>query len=711
MTMESQLNRFQVNPENERKIDALLAQMTLDEKTGQMNQRGSLKDTDIQMIREGKIGSFLNLRGADHVNELQRIAIEESRLGIPLIIGDDVIHGYRTTFPIPLAEACSWNLSLMEETAAIAALEASTEGIHWIFAPMVDICRDPRWGRIAEGAGEDTYLGSQIARARVAGIQRNGWTDRPWITACPKHFAAYGIAEAGRDYNTVDASEARLREMYFPPFQHALDAGAGTIMSAFNDLNGVPCTGNRWLLRDVLQKEWAFPGFVVSDWESIDELVQHGYTPTREDAALRAAVAGVHMDMHARVYSENVSALIERGVLSVEVINDAVRRILRVKFALGLFDRPYTDPQLIDSIMMNPSHVETAREMARQSIVLLKNENRLLPMSKSVRKLAVIGPLADRRDALLGCWAGQGRSEDAVSVLQGIQEALSEEADILYAKGCDIWEGSDAELAEAEQTAKQADIAVVVVGETADMSGENNSRVSLDLTDPQQKLLEAVYATGVPVVVVLINGRPLSIPWLKDHVPAIVEAWHPGIQGGAAVADVLFGDVNPSGKLVVTIPRTVGQVPISYNMKKTGRPQMRRYADCEYTPLYPFGYGLSYTEYEYSDLSLTKERISIRESAAVSVRVSNKGDRDGEEIVQLYICDEFASLTRPVKELKGFKKINLKAGESKTVTFTLDDESLGFISPEGKRIVEPGYFTLWIGPHSEEGLEGRLEVY
>ncbi|MFC5653812.1 beta-glucosidase BglX [Paenibacillus solisilvae] len=709
MNVKNSPRHFHKNPETEKKIDSLLSQMTLSEKIGQMTQLGTFADQDRQMIQEGRIGSLLGVIGADHVNELQRIAVEESRLGIPLLIANDVIHGYRTIFPIPLAEACSWNLTLMEETAAIAAREASAEGINWILAPVVDIARDPRWGRIAEGAGEDTCLGSEIASARVKGIQRNDWDDRPHMMACPKHFAGYGLAEAGRDYNTVDVSETRLREVYFPPFQAALEAGAGTIMAAFNELNGIPCSGSRWLLTDVLQQEWGFEGCTLSDWESIDELVQHGNAESREAAARLAVEAGMHMDMQALIYQEHLAELIRRGIVSEAAIDDAVRR-MRVKFQLGLFEQPYTDNRLASSIILHSDHVRTAREIARQSIVLLKNEDDVLPLQETVHKLAVIGPLADNHEALLGCWSGQGRNEEVVSIIQGIRSLAGRHTKIMHAKGCGVIEGSDEEIAEAVQITLQCEAAVVVLGETANMSGENNSRASVDLPASQLDLLKAVYETGVPVVLVLVNGRPLSVQWAEDHVPAILETWQLGIQAGTAIADILFGRYNPSGKLAVTFPRNTGQIPIYYNAKKTGRPQMKRYADSEHTPLYPFGYGLSYTCFEYNDLRLSSSVIGMTETLTVSVNVRNSGQRDGEEIVQLYLCDEAASITRPVKELKGFQKILLQAGESRNVSFELSAKQLGFINGNNEFVVEPGMFTVWVGPHSAEGLKDKFEV-
>ncbi|SFS55519.1 beta-glucosidase BglX [Paenibacillus sp. BC26] len=703
---------FLLDEEKEAAIESLLAQMTLQEKIGQLTQLGTFdEESDGELIEEGMVGSILGVRGADTVNELQRIAIEESRLGIPLLFADDVIHGYRSTFPIPLAEVSSWNPELLEETAAIAAREASSDGINWILAPMVDIARDARWGRIAEGAGEDTYLASSVAGARVRGIQRNDWTDRPHVMACPKHFAAYGLAEGGRDYNTVDVSETRMRETYFPPFQAALDAGAGTIMAAFNEINGVPASGNRWLLKDVLQDEWGFKGFVVSDWESVDELVQHGYAATREQAGLQAIKAGMHMDMHSLIYHEHLAALIEKGEVNESEIDDAVRRILRVKHQLGLFTHPYVDNKLAGTFMLHAEHMETAREMARQSIVLLKNENDTLPLKPSVRKLAVIGPFADDREAQLGCWRGQGRPEDVTTVLAGIRAlAHQHQTEVVYARGSGVLDGTAEELEQAVSVALSSDIAILVVGENADMSGENNSRVSLDIPASQQKLLEAIHATGVPVVLVLANGRPLTLEWADANIPAIVEAWQLGVQAGPAIADILFGAASPSGKLPVTFPRHAGQVPIYYNAKKTGRPHMRRYVDADITPLYPFGHGLTYTSFSYEELQIEQAELPLGQTLNVSAKVQNTGTREGVEIVQLYICDEAASVTRPVKELKGFRRITLQAGESTTVSFQLAKKELGFINQEHQFVVEPGKFKLWIGPSSAEGLEGQFEV-
>ncbi|HET7615837.1 MAG TPA: glycoside hydrolase family 3 N-terminal domain-containing protein [Bacillales bacterium] len=700
---------FETDERTERQIDELLAKMTLTEKIGQMTQRGKVTDEEKSMVREGRIGSFLNLRGTENVSEIQRIAVEESRLGIPLIIGDDVIHGYRTIFPIPLAEACSWEPELMEACASIAAKEASADGIHWIFSPMVDIARDPRWGRVAEGAGEDPHLGEIVARAKVRGFQQARAGKRK-MAACPKHFAAYGLSEAGRDYNTVDVSKTRLEQVYFPPFRAALDAGAVTIMAAFNDLNGVPCTGNEWLLTDVLQNRWGFSGFVVSDWCSVDELVQHGRAASKHEAAAVAANAGTHMDMHSRLFDQHLCELVRNGKVSEKIIDHAVRRILRVKFWLGLFDQPYPEQNGKEDRFLNEQYRSKARVAARKSIVLLKNENETLPLKKNIRSLAVIGPLADAQQEVLGCWAGQGDPNESVSMLEGIRRQLNDETELLYVRGCNIKDRDRSGIDEAVEAARQADAVVLAVGESADMSGENHNRTSLELPGVQQELVKAVHATGTPTVIVLMNGRPLSIAWEVEHVSSIVETWHLGTEAGNAIADVLFGAYNPSGKLPMTFPRTVGQVPIYYNHKKTGRPGFESYEDSTVDALYPFGYGLSYTRFDYRNLRLNRKRMAKDETISVSVEIANTGDVAGEEIVQLYIGDVAASLTRPVKELKGFKKIALKPGESRRVEFTVSCEQLGFYEENGHFIVEPGEFKLWMGPDSVKGIETAFEL-
>lgn len=698
----------------EANVDALLAQMTLEEKIGQMHQVSGKSDEYRQAVREGKIGSFLNLRGAKVTNEIQKIAIEESRLGIPLIFGNDVIHGYRTIFPIPLAEAATWDPELVEQAAAVAATEASAAGTHWTFAPMVDIARDPRWGRIAEGAGEDPYLGSVMAEARVKGFQGEDLSGPGTIVACPKHYVAYGAAEGGRDYNTADMSLRTLREIYLPPFHAAIQSGAGTVMSAFNEISGVPASANRLTITQILKEEWGFDGFVVSDWNSIGELMNHGIAGTQAEAGKRALLAGVDMDMQGFIYSMHLAGLVEGGDISEEIIDEAVRRILRIKFRLGLFDHPYVDPEQEEQILLSEENRNVALEVARKSIVLLKNDDYLLPLSKEISSLAVIGPLADNQEDPLGCWDCEGRAEDVIPVLEGLKRKIPLKR-LHYEKGCDI-DGNDMKgIARAVKVAKEADVAILVVGESAEMSGEAACRSSLDLPGVQKELVQAVHETGTPVVVILMNGRPLSIPWIAEHVPAILETWQLGTQCGHAVADVIFGDVNPSGKLPVTFPRTVGQVPIYYNYKNTGRPPgaakyTSKYLDLPVTPLFPFGYGLSYTRFDYSDLKIETEKEEKLTTTTVNVTVRNRGDVYGEEVVQLYVQDVVASLTRPVKELKGFSRIGLEPGERKKVGFELTQENLGFYDERMNYVVDPGLFRVWIGPNSIEGMEGRFEI-
>ncbi|MDZ7377209.1 MAG: glycoside hydrolase family 3 C-terminal domain-containing protein, partial [candidate division KSB1 bacterium] len=590
--------KLESNPEIERRIDVLLEQMTLEEKIGQLHQVSGVSDTFKQQVREGKIGSFLNIHGAKQANELQRIAVEETRLKIPLIFGNDVIHGYRTVFPIPLAEAASWDPDLVEKTAAMAAREAAASGTHWTFAPMVDIARDPRWGRIAEGAGEDPYLGSVLAGARVRGFQGKDLRDPLTIVACPKHYIGYGAAQAGRDYFTVDMSLQTLLDVYLPPFKAAIEAGAGTIMSAFNELNGLPASANPYILTQLLRNELGFQGFVVSDWNAIGELLNHGVAATPAEAAKLALSAGVDMDMMGFVYQSQLSQLVKSGEIDERLIDTAVRRVLRIKFMLGLFDRPYIDPQLETSLILSKEHRELALESARKSIVLLKNEGQILPLSKNIKSLALIGPLADNKHDPLGCWLGEGKDSDVISVLEGIKTKIPSER-IRYAQGCPIERKSGSGISKAVQLAKNAEVAVLVVGESEALSGEASSRASLDLPGDQEQLVKAVFATGTPTIVVLMNGRPLTIPWIAEHIPAIIEAWQLGVESGNAIADVLFGDYNPGGKLPVTFPRSVGQIPIFYNHKNSGRPPASekyssRYLDLPVTPQFPFGFGLSY---------------------------------------------------------------------------------------------------------------------
>ena len=700
----------------EARVEDLLGRMTLEEKIGQMCQYTKYPEKHEELLEAGRVGSLFNVTGAEQTNEVQRIAVERSRLGIPLIFGLDVIHGYSTIYPIPLAMASSWDPEMAKKAASIAAAEASSEGIHWTFAPMVDIARDPRWGRVAEGAGEDPYLGSAMARASVEGYQGENLADPDTIVSCPKHYVAYGGAEGGRDYNTVEVSERTLRDVYLPPFKAAVEAGAGTLMSAFNDLNGIPTSANRFTLTTVLREEWGFEGFVVSDFNSIGELVNHGIAGTRAQAGKEAVEAGVDMDMEGNVYQTTLSRLVEEGEVSESTVDDAVRRILTIKFRLGLFEHPYTDTGLAAEVIQCMEHIEAARDFARRSMVLLKNENGLLPLKKGLKTVAVIGPLADEQDALLGCWPCMGKPEDVVTVLEGIKDKVSEETEVLHAKGCDIQGDSAEGLKDAAEKAKAADVAIVVVGESSEMSGEAGCRSSLDLPGVQERLVRDVCETGVPVVMVLLNGRPMSISWPAEHVPAILEAWHPGIQGGNAVADLLFGDFNPGGRLPVTFPRTVGQVPIYYNHLNTGRPPTSekftsKYIDLPSTPLYPFGHGLSYTQFDYSNLMVSPKKITPEGEVEVSLDVENVGDRDGVEVVQLYLRDLVGSVTRPVKELKGFKRIALKSGEKTTVKFVVGPEHLAFVNRGMKKSVEPGTFKVMVGGSAENiKLTGGFEV-
>jgi beta-glucosidase len=690
--------------------------MTLEEKVGQTCQYSGFQKEHEALVKQGRVGSFLNVMGTENANNVQKIAVEQSRLGIPLIFGLDVVHGYKTIFPIPLAIASTWDPELAKKAASVAAAEASSEGIRWTFAPMVDVARDPRWGRIAEGNGEDPYLGSVMARAYVEGFQGEDLSDPSSVVACPKHYVAYGGAEGGRDYNTVDVSERTLRDVYLPPFKSAVEAGAGTLMSAFNDLNGVPASGNRFTLTAVLREEWGFEGFVVSDWNSIAELINHGIAANAAEAAKEAVEAGVDMDMAGNVYQTYLAQLVKEGKVSEECLDTAVRRILGIKFKLGLFERPYVDPERAGKVIKRKEHVEVALDAARKSMVLLKNEGNVLPLKRNIKTLAVIGPLADNQADLLGTWAYTGDPKDVVTVLEGVKGKASPKTTVLYAKGCEIEGTSKQGFEDAVGKAKASDVTVVVVGEGRDMSGEASSRSTLDLPGVQEELIKVVSETGVPIVMVLMNGRPLSIQWSAEHVPAILEAWHPGIQGGIAVADVLFGDYNPSGRLPATFPRSVGQVPIYYNFKNTGRPSSAekwstKYIDLPYTPLFPFGHGLSYTQFEYSNLTITPETIKPDGKVKVTFDVRNVGDREGDEVTQLYVRDVVCSVTRPVKELKGFKRITLEPNEKRAIEFTLGPEELSFTNREMKHVVEPGTINVMVGKSSEDiQLTGRFEV-
>src|SRR5688572_24340774 len=705
----------------EQRINSLLGRMTLEEKLGQLQQldgeaNGNYRPEHVELVRKGLLGSTLNVRGAQKTNELQRIAVNESRLKIPLLFGFDVIHGYRTIFPIPVGEAASWDPSLAERSAAVAAQEANNAGLRWTFAPMLDIARDPRWGRITEGAGEDPFLGAAFAAARVRGFQGADYSAPDKVLACAKHWVAYGAAEGGRDYNTTEVSENTLREIYFPPFKAAVHAGVGTVMSSFNAINGVPATSNAFTLTKVLRDEWKFDGFVVSDYTSVRELINHGVAANEEQAAAAALNAGVDMEMVSRSYNQFGPRLLEQRQLSVATIDEAVRRILRIKFRLGLFGRPYTDEAREPQSLLRPDSLSLARQIAARSMVLLKNDRGLLPLHKNLKSIAVIGPLADDRRAPLGWWAGDGREENTITPLAGIKAKVGANSKVGYAKGADLKDDSTAGFAEAVALAKESDVAVVFVGESADIVGEAASRSSLDLPGRQLDLVKAIQATGKPTVVVLVNGRPLTIGWIVDNVPSILESWMGGTQSGHAIADILFGDVNPAGKLPVTFPRAVGQVPIHYNYMNTGRPPeaenryTSKYVDVPWTPLFPFGFGLSYTTFKISNLQLSAPRIRASEKLIVRVDVENAGKRAGDEVVQLYIRDPVATMTRPVKELKGFQRVTLAAGEKRRIEFTLTREHLSFWNREMRFVAEPGEFRVMVGSNSRDLTEAKFEL-
>jgi beta-glucosidase len=701
-------------PNVERKINALLARMTREEKLGQLQQldgeaNGNYRSEHRDLVRKGSLGSTLNVRGAQRTNELQRVAVEESRLKIPVLYGFDVIHGYRTIFPVPLGEASSWDPAVAERSASIAAAEARAAGVHWTFAPMVDISRDARWGRIVEGAGEDPYLGSIMARARVRGFQGRDYSAPDKVLACAKHWVAYGAAEGGRDYNTTDMSETTLREVYFPPFKAAVDEGVGTFMSAFNDLNGVPASANPFTLTKVLRGEWKFDGFVVGDYTAVQELMQHGVAGNEKDAAQLALNAGVDMEMVSRLYNKHGAELLANGQLSQATIDEAVRRILRIKFRLGLFEHPYADESRERAVVFSAANVAAARDTASRSMVLLKNDGNVLPISKNIKSIAVIGPLADDQVDMLGPWNGDGNAADVVTLLAGIKAKAPPSTKIIrYAKGCDIEGDSTQGFDEAVLAARASDVVVVAVGESAAMSGEASSRSSLDLPGRQLDLVKALQAAGKPVVVVLMNGRPLTINWIAQKSAAVLETWFAGTQAGNAIADVLFGDVNPGGKLPVTFPRSVGQEPLYYNHMNTGRPPdpnskwTSKYLDIPWTPLFPFGYGLSYTQFRLSNLQVSAPRIRPDGRLTVSVEVENVGARTGDEVVQLYIRDVAASVTRPVRELKGFQRVTLQPGTKRRLEFNLGPEQLGFYNREMHFVVEPGEFKVMVGNSSAD---------
>ena len=730
----------------EKKVDSVLALMTLQEKIGQMVQYNGSWDltgpaTDVsskekkKRLISGGVGSMLNVVSVKEVREAQKLVMEHTRLKIPLVIGYDVIHGFKTIFPIPLAEAASFNTDMMQRTAAVAASEASAYGIHWTFAPMIDISRDARWGRIMEGFGEDPFLTAQAGVAKVKGFQGDDLSKNNTIAACAKHFAGYGFAEAGRDYNTVNIGEHELNNIVLPPFKAVAKAGVATFMNSFNEIDGIPSTGNKMLQRQLLKGEWNWDGAVVSDWGSIVEMIDHGFAADEKEAAEKAILAGCDMDMESYVYESALEELIREGKVDQKLIDDAVKRILRLKFRLGLFDDPYRycNEEREKNAVYTPENLKLAREAAKESIVLLKNEGAVLPLSPDIRKLAVIGPLAADKDAPLGNWRAQGEANSAVSVLEGIRNAVGKNTEILYSRGGKlIKEGPDikrgfiwplyfnnddrSEIPAAVQAARSADAVVLVLGEDAYQSGEGRSQTQITLKGVQQDLLNAVTEVNKNVILVLMNGRPLDISDAAGKVPGILECWLLGSESGNAIADVLFGKYNPSGKLPVSFPYNVGQEPLYYNHKMTGRPHVSEmvtyssYRDAPNTALFPFGFGLSYTTFKYENLKLDKKEIPADGSLTVSVKVTNTGDRDGEEVVQLYIRDLVGSITRPVKELKGFQKIFLKKGASKTVSFVIDRKLLEFYTIRKKWEVEPGDFEVWVGGDSTTELKTKFTV-
>ena len=706
----------------DQKVTELMAKMTLEEKIGQLNQYNDditatgpvTKDADkAGQVRAGKLGSILNAIGAKNTKNWQDQAMQ-SRLKIPLLFGQDVIHGFRTTFPIPLGETATWDMNLIEKSARIAATEASAYGIHWTFAPMVDIGRDPRWGRVMEGAGEDTYLGTLVGKARVKGFQGNGLGNKDAVMACAKHFAAYGAAVGGRDYNSVDMSLRQLHETYLPPFKAVSDMGVATFMNSFNDINGIPATGNKYLQRDLLKGAWNFQGFVVSDWGSIGEMIPHGFAKDNKDAALKAIIAGSDMDMESRSYINHLAELVKEGKVDIQFIDDAVRRILTKKYELGLFDDPYRfiNEKREKEQANNPEHRKFAREIGAKSIVLLKNENQLLPLSPATKKVAIIGPFAKATVENHGFWsiAFPDDSQRIVTQFDGIKAQLDKNSELLYAKGCNANDNDKSLFAEAVETAKKADVVIMTLGEGHAMSGEAKSRSNIHFSGVQEDLLKEIAKTGKPIILMINAGRPLVFDWASENIPTIVYTWWLGTEAGNSIADVLFGKINPGGKLPMTFPRTEGQIPIYYNHYNTGRPAKNNtdrnyvsaYIDLDNDPAYPFGFGLSYTTFQYSDVNVSATQLKGNQTLTASVTLTNSGNYDGEEVVQLYIRDLVGKVVRPVKELKGFQKIFLKKGESKTVSFNITPEDLKFYDDELNFDWESGEFDIMIGTNSAQ---------
>ena len=715
----------------EEKVSDLMSKMTLEEKVGQLNQLNSdwedltgpiLSKSDedkISLIKQGKLGSILNVRSVAQTRMLQEYAMQ-SRLKIPLLFGQDVIHGFRTTFPVNLGQSATWDMEMIEKSERIAATEAAAYGIHWTFAPMVDIARDPRWGRVMEGSGEDTYLGSRIAEARVKGFQGKGLGNIDAVMACAKHFAAYGAAVGGRDYNSVDMSLRQLNETYLPPFFAAEKAGVATFMNSFNDINGIPASANKYILSDVLKGKWNFKGFVVSDWGSIGEMVNHGYVKDGEEAAQKAIIAGTDMDMESREYIEYLPKLVQEGKVEIKYIDEAVRRILTKKFEMGLFDDPFRfcNDERQKSQENNTENRKFGRKFGAESIVLLKNEKQILPLSKQNKTIAIIGPFAKETVAMHGFWAVPFKDDDSriVSQYDGIKNALDKNSTLLYAKGCNVEDQDKSLFSEAVETAKKADVVIMTLGEGHAMSGEAKSRSNLHFTGVQEDLLKEIAKTGKPIVLMINAGRPLVFDWASDNIPAILYTWWLGTEAGNSVADVIFGDVNPGAKITMSFPRTEGQIPIYYNHYNTGRPAkndtdrnyVSAYIDLDNDPRYPFGYGLSYTQFQYSDFVLSNKKLKGNQTLQIKVNVTNAGNYDGAEVVQLYIRDLVGKVVRPVKELKGFQKIFLKKGETRNVVFQLTPEDLKFFDDHLDYDWESGDFDIMVGTNSKDVLTQRI---
>lgn len=735
---QSEMNRY---------ISSLMEQMTIEEKIGQLNlitpgggiPTGSVVSTDVEeKIKSGKVGGIFGVYGPEKVRQAQKLAVEESRLGIPLLFGSDVIHGYKTTYPIPLGLSCSWDMELIEKTARMAAVEATADGIFWNFSPMVDISRDPRWGRVAEGAGEDPYLGSEIAKAMVRGYQGDDLANPTTMMATVKHIALYGAAEGGRDYNTVDMSRQTMFNVYFPPFKAVIDAGVGSVMSSFNIVDGIPATGNRWLLTTILRDKWGFDGFVVSDYTSVNEMIDHGLGDLQAVSAL-SLKAGLDMDMVGEGFLTTLKQSLDEGKITTAEINLACRRVLEAKYKLGLFDDPYRyfDDSRPEKEILTPENRKLAREAATRSFVLLKNENKLLPLKKS-GTIALTGPLANDKNNMLGTWAPTGDPQLSVPIIEGISNVAGSQLNILYSKGANISDDPEfaakinvfgprilidsrtpeAMMAEAVSQALRSDVVVAVIGEATEMSGESSSRSDITLPEPQKKLIRALKKTGKPLILVMMSGRPLAMEEEYELADAILLVWHPGVEAGNAIADVLFGDFNPSGKLTMTFPRNAGQIPVYYNHKNTGRPNpgdqfqkfRSNYLDVPNSPLFPFGYGLSYTTFEYSNLTVSSEKMSVGGQIEVSVDVTNTGRFDGEDVVQLYVRDLVGSVSRPLRELKGFRKIFLEKGESRKVTFTLTENDLAFYNYDLEFVTEPGLFQVFVGGNSNAELTSEFEL-